>query len=85
MATIGLKDEIFATLTQRGNIVVSIKLTGMASYNDVLRYLRKMIHVCKGMVTLKLRNLTKGWKQEFRLKMEESEPLHVEATQLSLF
>ena len=85
MATIELKDEIFATLTQRGNVVASIKITGMTSYSDVLRYLRYVVSSCKGMVTLKMRNLTRGWMQVRRLMMVESTPSPVEAVQLSLF
>lgn len=84
MASISLHDEIFATFTQRGMVVASVKVSGVTSMGDVLRYLRMAEVRCKGLVTLKLRNLTKGWTQIRRLVIE---PLArpAEAVQLTLF
>ncbi len=85
MTTIDLRDEVFATVTQWGNEVVSVKITGISSYNEVLRYLRSLGIKYRGVVTLKLRNLTKGWQQVSRLMMLEHQENSQEAVQLSLF
>lgn len=54
-------DIIFATVSQRGNIIVSLKMTGLTSIRDLLELLNKTINGYMGMVMLKLRNKSQGW------------------------
>lgn len=80
MGIINKSDIIFATLFQRGRHVVSICMSGAASWNDVIVFLRKVVSECKGLTTLRLRNGSQGWTQQRSIIMKQSE-----AVQLSLF
>ncbi len=80
MGIINKSDIIFATLLQRGRQVVSVKLSGMASWSDVINFLRTLVSGCVGMTTLQLRNGSQGWTQQRSIMMKAPE-----AIQLSLF
>lgn len=83
MATIDSQDVLYATLTQRGSEVATFKISGMYSMNDALRHIRSKFSKCKGLVTLKLRNYTKGWVQIRQLMILKS--FTADAIQLTLF
>lgn len=80
MGIINKSDIIFATLFQRGRQVASIRMSGVASWNDVIAFLSKVVTECKGLTTLRLRNGSQGWTQQRSIIMKQSE-----AVQLSLF
>ncbi len=61
MTAILPSDTIFATVSQRGNILASFRLSGITSLTDVLRYLRRSIADIAGITTIDLRNGSQGW------------------------
>lgn len=83
MATIDSQDVLYATLTQLGNEVAVFKISGMSSMNEALRVIRTKFSKCKGLVTLRLRNYTKGWTQIRQLMILK--PVTTDAIQLTLF
>ncbi len=60
MATILSSDEIFATVSQRGRVVSSLRLSGITSLADILRAIGNEI---RGLATIELRNSTQGWQR----------------------
>lgn len=82
MGTINRSDIIFATLTQRGATLATIRIEGMSSKADIIRHLRSMVRNCLGIVTLNLRNSTQGWQHRQSLLWQ---PRPTEPVQLSLF
>lgn len=58
MATILSSDEIFATVSQRGRVMSSLRLSGITSLADILRAIGNEI---RGLATIELRNSTQGW------------------------
>ena len=85
MVTINLQDEIYATLTQRGNVIATIKMTGINSVSAVLSKLRIIAEGCVGMVTFKMRNCSQGWVQCRNIMLSSQTIFGREAVQLSLF
>lgn len=61
MATIDSNDIIFATVTQRGKDVVSLRMSGMTSFSEIVRRMQTAVTSPLGLVTLRLRNYTQGW------------------------
>lgn len=61
MATINFSDVIYVTLMQRGNVLASVKLSGVTSATAVLKALLNVVSKGMGMVTLTVRNSTQGW------------------------
>lgn len=85
MATIDLCDEVYATLTQRGNVIATAKLQGIKSLSEVLLKLQSIASDCVGLVTLKVRNYTQGWSQCKSIKLTPQCTMKCDAVQLSLF
>ncbi len=56
-------DVIFATVRQRGNVILSMQLSGIGSYAQLICHLRKLLAGLMGIATLDLRNGTQGWSQ----------------------
>lgn len=83
MATIDFNDVIYVTLTQRGNVIATLTLSGISSVEAIVQQLRGLAKTCAGLVTLQLRNFTKGWSQSRNLLLPK--PQRIEAVQLSLF
>ncbi len=83
MATINSSDIIFATVIQRGRTIASVRLSGMRTVNDIIRYLSGVVKNTVGMITLSLRNGTQGWQQERNVMFGSLR--RAEAVQLSLF
>lgn len=61
MKTIALSDTIFVTVIRRGFTVAMIRLSGLTSISDVVACLRTKYADLRGMVTLALRNGSRGW------------------------
>lgn len=83
MATINSSDIIFATVIQRGRTIASVRLSGMHTVNDIIRYLSGIVKNTVGMITLSLRNGTQGWQQERNVMFGSLR--RAEGVQLSLF
>lgn len=60
MTTILSSDEIFATVSQRGRVLSSLRLSGITSLADILRAIGNEI---RGLATIELRNSTQGWQR----------------------
>lgn len=82
MATINASDIIFATVTQCGKTIASVRLSGMNTFNDIVKYLSTLLKNTAGLLTLSLRNGTQGWQQQ-RSIMFATKP--AAPVQLSLF
>mgnify|MGYP003300023956 FL=1 len=67
MATIDSTDIIFATVTQRGKDVVSLRMSGMTSFSEIVKRMQTAVTSPLGLVTLRLRNYTQGWSQHHAL------------------
>lgn len=61
MKTIALSDIIFATVIRRGITVAMVKLNGLTSLAQIVARVRASLGEIKGMVTLTLRNSSRGW------------------------
>ncbi len=85
MATIDLHDEVFATLTQRGKVVATMKLSGVTSIAMILQHLRQLASKCVGLVTLNVRNSSQGWLHSRSIMLAPQQSHNHEAVQLSLF
>lgn len=87
MANTILHDDIlFATVSQHGNTILSLRLSGLTSVKDILKRLREAITGYMGMVTLKLRNGTQGWSMQQPLRLDGGRNTHADAAiQLTLF
>ncbi len=64
MATLNASDIIFATLTQSGRTIASVRLSGMRTLSDIVRYLRNIYIDAVGLLTLSLRNPSQGWTEQ---------------------
>ncbi|MEF2642699.1 MAG: hypothetical protein U0M50_01400 [Paramuribaculum sp.] len=58
MATILSSDVIFATVRQRGQVMTTLRLSGITSFGDVVASVGRLF---KGITTIDLRNGTQGW------------------------
>lgn len=67
MATINYTDTLFATISQRGNILATLRLVGMSSFADIVREIRASIGTAAGLINLSLRNSTQGWSRNSAL------------------
>lgn len=85
MAEINAQDEIYATLTQRGNVVATINMSGLNSISAILSKLRAIASGCVGMVTFKMRNCSQGWSQCRQIMLTSQSKFRCDAVQLSLF
>lgn len=59
MATIKSSDRIFATIVQRGHVILNLNISGITSITDIITTLSGQL---KGLVTINLRNYTQGWQ-----------------------
>lgn len=57
-------DIIYATVTQRGKTLASVRLIGICTLADILNYLQSILKESIGLVTFKLRNSSQGWNHE---------------------
>ena len=69
MANIQSDDVVFATISQRGSALASVKLSGITSMTHLLQYLRQYLSTLKGMATLVVRNSSQGWTSTQALYM----------------
>lgn len=67
MATINYTDTLFATISQRGNILATLRLVGMSSFADIVREIRSSTGTAAGLINLSLRNSTQGWSRNSAL------------------
>ena len=81
MATISNDDIIFATATQHGNQLVSLKLSGLNSFSELFAAIRRHIGATTGLIEISLRNLSKGYSSQRALFVKTP----AEGIQLSLF
>ena len=85
MAEINYNDVIYATLTRCGNVIASVKMRGMTSFESILRQIRKIVVESVGLVTLQIRNYSQGWSQNKTLVIGANESEYFTPVQLSLF
>lgn len=64
MAHISATDLLFATLTQRGRIIASLRLRGITSFAGIVAYIRRTLSDVTGLIRLTLRCPSRGWSQE---------------------
>jgi hypothetical protein len=69
MANIDSNDVVFATITQRGSTLASLKLSGITSMTHLLQYIRNYVSSLKGIATLVVRNSSQGWTSTQALYM----------------
>lgn len=58
MATILPSDIIFATIRQRGQILTTLRLSGITSLSEIVSGLKG---IARGITTIDLRNGSQGW------------------------
>ena len=61
MAKISLNDVIFATLTLRGAIKATVRLSGIDTFPQILAKLLACEPGSRGMATVEVRNSSQGW------------------------
>ena len=59
MVTFKSSDRIFATIVQRGRVILNLNISGITSITDIITTLSGQL---KGLVTINLRNYTQGWQ-----------------------
>lgn len=65
MKKISLSDKLFVTVTDHGMRLLTLTLSGFSSLKELMQHLNKMLHQYRGkLLTLELRNSTKGWSSE---------------------
>ena len=67
---------------QHGRSVATFRLSGLASFSDLVKRVRDTAAGCMGLVTLRLRNSTQGWCHDSSFILSGATK---EAVQLSLF
>jgi len=80
MNAIGKSDIIFATIYQRGRKIVSVSISGVISFPEIMKQLHGLFNRCVGITTLQLRNCSQGWTEQHTIMVKTTE-----AVQLSLF
>lgn len=60
MATILPSDIIFATIRQRGQILTTLRLSGITSLSEIVSGLKG---IARGLATIDLRNGSQGWSR----------------------
>lgn len=61
MSTISPSDILFATVSQRGNMILNIRLSGVESKSDIFRAIRTSCPGISGIAHLSIRNASQGW------------------------
>ncbi len=82
MGTINSSDIIYATLSQHGRQLASLRLSGLTSFSDILCQVRRAFTGSLGLVTLRLRNSSQGWSHDRSVILMPAPHVPV---QLSLF
>lgn len=85
MATINYSDKIFATVMRQGRTIISLQMSGLTSFSELLKNLRRSISKPLGLVTLNLRNSSQGWTQQHTLMFDPSTSKTPSTLQLTLF
>lgn len=70
---------------RQGHTIFSIQMSGLTSFTELLRKLRKTISNPLGLVTLNLRNSSQGWSQQYALIFDTAKPNTLTPRQLTLF
>ncbi|MBJ2184662.1 MAG: hypothetical protein JFR38_09180 [Muribaculaceae bacterium] len=83
MATISTGDILFASASQHGRNIATIRLSGQCSTGGVIAELRRIAGHTLGLVQVTLRNATQGWSRVLTLYLAP-QPAS-EGVQLSLF
>ncbi len=60
MATILSSDVIFATVSQRGKVMTTLRMSGITSLGEIVSSVGQMF---RGITTIDLRNGTQGWQR----------------------
>ncbi len=60
MATIESSDIIFATIRQRGQVLTTLRMSGVTSLSEIVTSLRG---IPRGITTIDLRNGSQGWSR----------------------
>lgn len=61
MSTISSSDIVFATITQRGNMLLNLRLSGINGPADIYRAIRSHLPGISGVTRLSIRNASQGW------------------------
>lgn len=67
--TVSLTDIIYATLTLGGRLIANIRISGVASLSEIYEYVRRAAGAAHGLLTVRLRNSSRGWQHEHSLLM----------------
>lgn len=67
MATISTGDILFASASQHGRNIATIRLSGQCSTGGVIAELRRIAGHTLGLVQVTLRNATQGWSGAYPL------------------
>lgn len=60
-------DILFTRISCRGHEDINLKLTGIDSRKELMRYLKTRVASLGGMVIVSLRNFSQGWHSRFTL------------------
>ncbi len=85
MGTINSSDVIFATVMQQGQTIMSMQMSGMSSFSDVMKKIRNTLAKPIGLVTLILRNSSQGWARQSALMLNTRKCAAAPTVQLTLF
>lgn len=61
MATFSTSDLIFATVANHTGVVANLRMSGLTSFDDVIREVRSQIGSVGGLSTVCVRNSSRGW------------------------
>lgn len=61
MATISTSDLIFATVANSGTVLANLRMSGLTSFDDIIREVRSQIGAVGGLSTISVRNSSRGW------------------------
>lgn len=61
MSAISSTDVLFATVSQRGNMLLNLRLSGVESESDIYRAIRSTLPGITGVARLNIRNASRGW------------------------
>lgn len=81
MTTITKTDTVWATAIFEGRTIASFSSSGFSSITEVLSAVRQALGDVVGVVRLRLRNASRGWRQERSIYIAPLRP----GVQLSLF
>lgn len=79
MGKINTSDIIYATITQRGRQIGSFRLSGLESFSEIVRAVRRLSSGVIGLVTVTLRNGTQGWRhtRSIMIAPEAAQPVQL--------